>query len=145
MKKMSQLLDNNMLYLATDRVMLHVREPYRIQEEMIEMRNFMPEAFMIHQFREYRDLEMECYDCIRVAKNEASAGLFHSNPGPINLADDDEDDDSWDDDDDDWDDEDEEDWDEDDDEDWDDEDDEDWDEDDEDDDWEDDAEGDDAE
>lgn len=143
MKKMSQSLDNNMLYFATDRVMFHVREPYRIQEEMIEMKNFVPEAFMIHQFQEYRDLEMECYDCIRVSKTGERSGPV-SHPVQVDgfkLGDEDGDDDNWDDEDDDWDDEDDEDWDEDDEDDWDDEDDEDWDDED-DDDFDDDAEDD---
>lgn len=130
MKKMSQTPDNNMLYLATDRIMFHVREPYRIQEEMIEMKNFVPEAFMIYQFQEYRDLELECYDCIRVAKRNVPVSVQNSQPNQpesFMVSDGDGDDEDWDDDDEDWDDEDDEDWDEDDEEDWDDEDEEDWD------------------
>ena len=131
MKNLSQFPED-MYYLATDRVMLHVKEPYRIQKEMIEMKNFVPEAFMIHQFQEYKNLEMECYDCIRAPK---TAGAFPApdlnsfvDADPFRLApDDDDEDDDWDDEDEDWDEEGE-------DEDWDEED-EDWDEEDEDEDW----------
>lgn len=139
MKKQPQQLDD-VFYLATDRVMVPVKEPYRIQERMIEMKNFVPEAFIIHQFQEYNDLEMECYDYIRVSKGDVLMPSHNSDLNrtpdpclPFRGEDDDKDDDDWDDEDDDWDDDDE-DWDEDDedwddedeDEDWDDEDDEDW-------------------
>lgn len=129
---------HDVLYLATNRVMYPVKEPYKIQEQMIEMKNFVPEAFIIHQFQEYKDLEMECYDYIRVSKGDILMPSDHVDPnvdpdqflsvtGDEDEDDDFDDDDDWDDDeeDEDWD-EDDEDWDDDEDEDWDDED-EDWD------------------
>jgi len=146
---------DELFFLATDAVVIRCKQPYKIQEEIIETENFVPEAFVIHHFQKensgalnstgepmsqgellLRQFEFQP-EMIAGSNSDSSPskGLYKLENG----GDDDEED--WDEEDDDWDEdeEDEEDW-EDDEEEWD-EDDEDWDEDEEEDeDWDEDAE-----
>jgi hypothetical protein len=141
MKTESLNEQEHLFFLATDNVFIHVNRPYRIQDQMIETTNFVPDASIIRSFHELNESGFDCYNFLRLPKGEmlmppidpehrktsAPSSCLES---PFLLADDDEDDDDedWDEEDEDWDEEDEDD-------DWDDEDDEDWD--DEDDDWDD--------
>ena len=147
MKTESLNRQEHLFFLATENVFIHVNRPYKIQNEMIETINFVPDASIIRSFHELNKSGFDCYNFLRLPKGEMLMSLFDpelrktSAPfsaleSPFLLADDEDDDEDWDEEDEDWDDEDEdEDWDDEDDEDWDDEDDEDWD--DEDEDWED--------
>lgn len=136
----SQKQQHHVFFLATENVFIHVNEPFRIQQDMIESRNFIPEASMIRHFQEYNKAGIDCYSFLKLTKGDKlmpafeavtmdDSELFTEVVSPFSLADDDfdEDEEDWDDEDEEWDEEDE-DWDEDD-EDWD-EDDEDWDDDD---------------
>jgi hypothetical protein len=128
-------------------LVLHVNEPFRIRQEIIETKNFVPEAFIIHHFQDSRYNSFPYCNYLKLSKGEMFMSALdpevkkgsrqfsqvESPFSPDNLFlrfkdDEDEEDDDWDDEED-WDDEDE-DWD-DEDEDWDDED-EDWDDEDED-------------
>jgi hypothetical protein len=141
MKMESQKQQEHVFFLATENIFIHVNKPFRIQQEMIESRNFIPEALMIHQIQESKRAEIDCNSFLKVTRGEKlMAGLESEvwkiedeiwNQNSISLAEgdgDDSDEEEWDDDDEDWDEEDE-DWDEED-EDWDEEDEE-WDEEDE--------------
>jgi hypothetical protein len=139
MKIESQKQPEHVFFLATENIFIHVNQPFKIQQEMIETRNFIPEAFMIHQIQESKQNGIDCNSFLKIARGEKlmpalevetwerSEELLMNWDSPLSLEDDggDEDED-WDEDEEDWDEEDE-DWDEED-EDWDDEDDE-WDED----------------
>ena len=137
MKNESQLL----FFLATENVVIHVKERYQIQEGIIEIRNFVPEAFLIHQVqnenRKQRDFVIEGGMPMMLVERVGDTIIEGINPGEslplkrhhLELGDQDDDDKKPDEDDEDWDEEDE-DWDEED-EDWDEDVDEDWDEDDE--------------
>jgi hypothetical protein len=138
MKIESQKHPDHVFFLATENIFIHVNQPFKIQQEMIETRNFIPEAFMIHQIQESKQNDIDCNSFLRIARGEKlmpaleletwekDEELFIYNT-PFSLEDDGDDED-WDEDEEDWDEEDE-DWDEEDEE-WDEED-EDWDEDDE--------------
>ncbi|HSE40771.1 MAG TPA: hypothetical protein VLH08_08400 [Acidobacteriota bacterium] len=140
MKIESQKHPDHVFFLATENIFIHVNQPFKIQQEMIETRNFIPEAFMIHQIQESKQYDIDCNSFLKIARGEKlmpalelenfekDEELFIYNT-PFSLEDDgDDEDEDWDEDEEDWDEEDE-DWDEEDEE-WDDED-EDWDEDDE--------------
>lgn len=157
MKMESQKQQEHVFFLATENIFIHVNKPFRIQQEMIESRNFIPEALMIQQIQESKRAEIDCNSFLKVTRGEKlMAGLESElwkmedellDQKLLSLADDEEDndeedwdeeDEDWDEEDEDWDDEDE-DWDEED-EDWDDEDEFDEDEDDEEEDWDEDEE-----
>jgi hypothetical protein len=157
MKMESQKQQEHVFFLATENIFIHVNKPFRIQHEMIESRNFIPEALMIQQIQESKRAEIDCNSFLKVTRGEKlMAGLEFElwkmedellDQKFLSLADDEEDndeedwdeeDEDWDEEDEDWDDEDE-DWDEED-EDWDDEDEFDEDEDDEEEDWDEDEE-----
>ena len=134
MKMESQKRQEHILFLATENVILHVNQPYRIRQDMIETKNFIPEAFLMHQFHDSKEISLGAFSQ-RFGDGSASS-VFASYATPSEpassipgsdvttyLSDEDEDDEDWDDEDEEWDDEDEE-WD-DEDEEWDDED-EDW-------------------
>jgi hypothetical protein len=154
----SQKQQEHVFFLATENIFIHVNKPFRIQHEMIESRNFIPEALMIQQIQESKRAEIDCNSFLKVTRGEKlMAGLEFElwkmeddllDQKFLSLADEDEEDndeEDWDDEDEDWDEEDEdwddedEDWDEED-EDWDDEDELDDDEDDEEEDWDEDEE-----
>ncbi len=132
------------LFLRASNLALFLEQPYKIMNEFIETENFVPEAFVIHQFQRSDNSENTAVTSLELLNTQLDCGLESSYLShtdsllavPKNSegnGDGDEDDKDWDEDDDDWDededfDEDEE-WDEDDEE-WD-EDDEEWDEDDE--------------
>ena len=141
MKMESQKQQEHVFFLATENIFIHVNKPFRIQQEMIESRNFIPEALMIQQIQESKRAEIDCNSFLKVTRGEKlMAGLESKlwkmedellDQKFLSLADDadedggdeedwDEEDEDWDEEDEDWDDEDE-DWDEED-EDWDDED-----------------------
>jgi hypothetical protein len=141
MKMESQKQQEHVFFLATENIFIHVNKPFRIQHEMIESRNFIPEALMIQQIQESKRAEIDCNSFLKVTRGEKlMAGLEFElwkmedellDQKFLSLADDadedggdeedwDEEDEDWDEEDEDWDDEDE-DWDEED-EDWDDED-----------------------
>jgi hypothetical protein len=136
MKMESQKQQHHVFFLATENVFIHVNEPFKIQQDMIETRNFIPEASMIRHFQEYNKAGIDCYSFLKLTKGEKlmpafealsieDSELFSGVVSPFSLADeDDTEDEDWDEDDEDWDDEDE-DWDEDDEE-WDDEEEEEW-------------------
>jgi hypothetical protein len=156
MKMESQKQQEHVFFLATENIFIHVNKPFRIQHEMIESRNFIPEALMIQQIQESKRAEIDCNSFLKVTRGEKlMAGLEFElwkmedellEQKFLSLADEedndeedwDEEDEDWDEEDEDWDDEDE-DWDEED-EDWDDEDEFDEDEDDEEEDWDEDEE-----
>jgi hypothetical protein len=138
MKIESQKQPEHVFFLATENIFIHVNQPFKIQQEMIETRNFIPEAFMIHQIQESKQNDIDCNSFLKIARGEKLMPALELETwdkdeellmwdSPLSLEDDggDEDED-WDEDEEDWDEEDE-DWDEED-EDWDEEDDE-WDED----------------
>ena len=140
MKMESQKRQDHVFFLATENIFIHVNKPFRIQHEMIESRNFIPEALLIQQIQESKRAEIDCNSFLKVTRGEKlMAGLESElwkmedellDQKILSLADEDEEgndeedwdeeDDEFDEEDDDWDDEDE-DWDEED-EDWDDED-----------------------
>ncbi len=140
MKMESQKQQEHVFFLATENIFIHVNKPFRIQHEMIETRNFIPEALMIQQIQESKRAEIDCNSFLKVTRGEKlMAGLESElwkmedellDQKFLSLADEDEEgngeedwdeeDDDFDEEEDDWDDEDE-DWDEED-EDWDDED-----------------------
>jgi hypothetical protein len=140
MKMESQKQQEHVFFLATENIFIHVNKPFKIQHEMIETRNFIPEALMIQQIQESKRAEIDCNSFLKVTRGEKlMAGLESElwkmedellDQKFLSLADEDEEDndgedwdeedDDFDEEDDDWDDEDE-DWDEED-EDWDDED-----------------------
>lgn len=131
MKMESQKRHEHILFLATENVILHVNQPYKIRQDMIESKNFIPEAFLMHQLLDSKNGGFNTFPN-RLGEGGAAGILAaYSNqtdprafPPITNYFSDEEDDDEdWDDEDEDWDDEDEE-WD-DEDEEWDDED-EDW-------------------
>ncbi len=137
MKMESQKQQEHVFFLATENIFIHVNKPFRIQHEMIESRNFIPEALMIQQIQESKRAEIDCNSFLKVTRGEKlMAGLESElwkmedellDQNFLSLADEDEEDndeEDWDEEDEDWDEEDE-DWD-DEDEDWDEED-EDWD------------------
>ncbi len=137
MKMESQKQQEHVFFLATENIFIHVNKPFRIQHEMIETRNFIPEALMIQQIQESKRAEIDCNSFLKVTRGEKlMAGLESElwkmedellDQKFLSLADEDEEDndeEDWDEEDEDWDEEDE-DWD-DEDEDWDEED-EDWD------------------
>ncbi|MCI0446292.1 hypothetical protein L0244_11055 [bacterium] len=137
MKMESQKQQEHVFFLATENIFIHVNKPFRIQHEMIESRNFIPEALMIQQIQESKRAEIDCNSFLKVTRGEKlMAGLESElwkmedellDQKFLSLADEDEEDndeEDWDEEDEDWDEEDE-DWD-DEDEDWDEED-EDWD------------------
>lgn len=137
MKMESQKQQEHVFFLATENIFIHVNKPFRIQHEMIESRNFIPEALMIQQIQESKRAEIDCNSFLKVTRGEKlMAGLESElwkmedellDQKFLSLADEDEgdsDEEDWDEEDEDWDEEDE-DWDEED-EDWDEED-EDWD------------------
>jgi len=137
MKMESQKQQEHVFFLATENIFIHVNKPFRIQHEMIETRNFIPEALMIQQIQESKRAEIDCNSFLKVTRGEKlMAGLESElwkmedellDQKFLSLADEDEgdsDEEDWDEEDEDWDEEDE-DWDEED-EDWDEED-EDWD------------------
>jgi hypothetical protein len=145
MKTESQKKQEHVFFLATENLVLHVNEPFRIRQDMIEMKNFVPEAFIMHHFQESKYEAIPYCNYLKLSKGEMlmsgldpetreGSGRFSKVESPFSpdkipqqLKDDeDEEDEDWDDEEDeDWDDEDE-DWDDEEDEDWDDED-EDWD------------------
>jgi len=138
MKMESQKQQEHVFFLATENIFIHVNKPFRIQQEMIETRNFIPEALMIQQIQESKRAEIDCNSFLKVTRGEKlMAGLESElwkmedellEQKILSLADEEDqnggDEEDWDEEDDDFDDEDE-DWDEED-EDWDEED-EDWD------------------
>ena len=140
MKMEPQKPQQHVLFLATENVILHVNQPFKIRHEMIETKNFIPEAFLIHQFNDSGDSAvLNVLPGINALTKSNRDMLSTLNPFGLTLSDpfrkdvayfsdeDDDEDEDWDEEDEEWDDEDEE-WDEED-EDWDEED-EDWDEDD---------------
>ena len=139
MKIESQKRNEHILFLATENVILHVNQPYKIRQDMIESKNFIPEAFLMHQFHDSRELGIQTFTGKLGEENRPGLMAGFAIPfdpfgtrgeGISYLSDEDEGDDDWDDEEDeDWDEEDE-DWDEEDEE-WDDEDEE-WDDEDED-------------
>lgn len=157
MIKMWQKPQQTLFLLAAEKQLIPVVDPFRVQEEMIETKNFVPEALMIYHFQDIKRSEMICAGFSEVSEGDkrmldmhvkfgASSNPFDENEPFLFLAkkakdedeadDDDEDDEDWDEDDDDddeeWDEDvEEDDW-EDDDEEWDEDEDEDWDDEDED-------------
>ena len=141
MKIESQKRNEHILFLATENVILHVNQPYKIRQDMIESKNFIPEAFLMHQFHDSKEFGVPTFAGRPGEENKSGLGAFPTPYDPFSpfvtrgegvsyLSDEDEGDDDWDDEEDeDWDEEDE-DWDEEDEE-WDDEDEE-WDDEDED-------------
>jgi hypothetical protein len=134
MKMESQKRQEHILFLATENVILHVNQPYKIRQDMIESRNFIPEAFLMHQFHDTKEMDLGSFPQ-HPAEGPVSRLLLGSGTtlDPANSSnnftnyfsdeEEDDDDEDWDDEDEEWDEDDEE-WD-DEDEDWDDED-EDW-------------------
>jgi hypothetical protein len=140
MKMESQKQQEHVFFLATENIFIHVNKPFKIQQEMIETRNFIPEALMIQQIQESKRAEIDCNSFLKVTRGEKLMSGLESELWKmedelldqkfLSLADEededgdeedwDEEDEDWDEEDEDWDDEDE-DWDEED-EDWDDED-----------------------
>jgi hypothetical protein len=59
MKKESQRRNDDVFFLATQNVAVHVREPYRIQSDFIETENFVPEAFMMHHLQRKDSLSVD--------------------------------------------------------------------------------------
>lgn len=55
MKMESQKRHEHMLFLATENVIVHVNQPYKIRQDMIESKNFIPEAFLMHQFHDSKN------------------------------------------------------------------------------------------
>jgi hypothetical protein len=148
MKTESQKKQEHVFFLAAENLVLHVKEPFRIRQDMIEGKNFVPEAFLMHHFQENKYEAIPYCNHFKFSKGEMLMSALNTEARegsarfskvespfspdriPQQMKDDeDEEDEDWDDEDEDWDDEDE-DWDEED-EDWDDED-EDWDDEDED-------------
>ena len=123
MKMESQKQQEHVFFLATENIFIHVNKPYRIKHEMIETRNFIPEALMIHQIQESKSADIDCNSFLKVTRGERLMPDFESetwntedellNRNSLSLEDDggDKDEDDWDDEDEDWDEEDEE-WDE---------------------------------
>jgi hypothetical protein len=123
-------------FLAGHNVVLHVKEPYKIQQQMIESENFVPEAFIIHQLQGENPLSMQGL-VLHASKDKVLVPPFNwKDRANLDMLLSPEDEEGGDDDD--WEDDDEEDWDEDDDEDWDEDDEEEWDEDDDEEEWDDD-------
>src|SRR5437763_13966487 len=122
MKKLSQEPQEHVFFLATENLVLRVKEPYRIQQQMIEMKNFVPEAFMIHHFQESKEAALDCNNYLKLSRGEmiVPPSLFDPRNSQSDLwmaPGEDGDDDDWEDDDDEWEDDDDDDdeWDEDDD------------------------------
>lgn len=123
MKMESQKQQEHVFFLATENIFIHVNKPYRIKHEMIETRNFIPEALMIHQIQESKRADIDCNSFLKVTRGERLMPGFESetwniedellNRNSLQLEDDggDKDEDDWDDEDEEWDEEDE-DWDE---------------------------------
>ena len=123
MKTESQKRHEHILFLATENVILHVNQPYKIRHDMIESKNFIPEAFLIHQFQDSKHLAIHSLTARLGEGNDRS--LF---PDPANLydpfpagsrgeitsyfSDEDDEDEDWDDEDEEWDEDEDEDWDE---------------------------------
>lgn len=59
MKIESRKRSEHILFLATENVILHVNQPYTIRQDMIESKNFIPEAFLMHQFHESKDFGIQ--------------------------------------------------------------------------------------
>src|SRR5262245_57044942 len=85
-------------FLATENIFIHVNKPFAIQPEMIETRNFIPEALMIQQIQESKRAEIDCNSFLKVTRGEKlMAGLESEvwkieddlwNQNSISLADD---------------------------------------------------------
>lgn len=158
MIKMWQKPQQTLFLLAAEKQLIPVVDTFRVQEEMIETKNFVPEALMIYHFQDIKRSGMTCAGFSEVSEGDKRMLDMHvkfgtsSNPFDVKepflflvkkakdedeADDDDEEDEDWDEDDDDDDDEEwdedveEDDW-EDDDEEWDEDEDEDWDDEDED-------------
>src|SRR5262249_47554836 len=52
MKIESRKRPEPVFFLAAENMLFHVSQPFKIRQDMIEIRNFIPEAFIIHQFHE---------------------------------------------------------------------------------------------
>jgi hypothetical protein len=70
MKIESQKKQEHVFFLATENMVLHVNEPFQIRQDIIEMKNFVPEAFIIHHFQESKYSELPYCNYLKFSKGE---------------------------------------------------------------------------
>ena len=105
----------NLFLRASENLALFLEQPYRVMSEFIETENFVPEAFVIHQFQRSdngENLPAASLELLGTAQLDCGLEASYLTQADSRLAvdknsegngDGDEDDEDWDEDDDDWD------------------------------------------